>query len=148
METQTELRNALDKAKATRARRDDIKRKLNKAITDADASMIIEYERAAGDIEAEVFAAELELYKAKINEADARRAAATNERAHLENILKGAAAAYARQIEVADELRQRLQLVQAQLFGADNRIESAREELNAFRDELKVLAESRIGGNN
>jgi chromosome segregation ATPase len=149
METQqTELRKATDKAKATRDQRDAIKRKLNRAITDGNAASIIENERAAADIEANVFADEVLLLRAKVGDVEARREKATKERAHLENILRGANAAYAEKINEADVLRQRMQLCQAKLFGKDSEIETAREDLNDLRDALKALVETKIKGNN
>jgi chromosome segregation ATPase len=148
METQTELRKALDKTKSTRDKRDAIRRKWNKAITDADAPNIIENERALADIEAEVFADEVLLLKAKVNDVEDRREKATKERAHLENILRGANAAYAEKINEADLLRQQLQLCQARLYGKDSEIETAREDLNSLRDEIKNLVQTKVRGNN
>jgi chromosome segregation ATPase len=145
---QTELRKATDKARATRDRRDAIKRKLNRAITEGDALAIIENERRATDIEAEVFADEVHLLKAKVNDVEDRREKATKERAHLENILRGANAAYAEKINEADLLRQQLQLCQAKLFGNDSEVASTREELNDLRDALKALVETKVRGNN
>jgi chromosome segregation ATPase len=148
METQqAELKKALDKAKATRDQRDAIKRKLNKAITEGDAASIIEYERGATDMEANIFADEVLLLKAKVNDVEDRREKANTERGHLENILKGINARYAEKINEADLLRQQLQLCQAKLFGKDNEIETAREDLNDLRDALKALVETKIKGN-
>jgi chromosome segregation ATPase len=146
METQTELKKALDKTKATRDKRDAIRRKWNRAITDADAPNIIENERALADIEAEVFADEVLLLKAKADDVEARREKANKERSHLENILKGINSTYAEKINEADLLRQQLQLCQAKLFGKDNEIEIAREDLNNLRDELKTLVATKTKG--
>jgi chromosome segregation ATPase len=149
METQQAgLKKALDKAKATRDQRDAIKRKLNRAITEGDALAIIENERRATDIEANIFADEIHLLKAKVNDVEDRREKATKERAHLENILRGANAAYAEKINEADVLRQRMQLCQAKLYGKDSEIETAREDLNSLRDEIKNLVQTKVRGNN
>ncbi len=148
MEEQTELRKATDKARATRDRRDAIKRKLNKAITEGDAQAIIENERAAADIESEVFADQIHLLRARVEDVEDRREKATKERTHLENILRGANAAYAEKINEADVLRQRMQLCQAKLYGKDSEIETAREDLNSLRDEIKNLVQTKVRGNN
>jgi chromosome segregation ATPase len=149
METQqAKLKKALDKAKATRDQRDAIKRKLNRAITEGDALAIIENERRATDMEANIFADEVHLLKAKVDDVSARREKANTERGHLENILKGINARYAEKINEADLLRQQLQLCQARLYSKDSEIETAREDLNDLRDQLKTLVATKIKGNN
>ncbi len=148
METQqAELKKALDKAKATRDQRDAIKRKLNKAITDGNAASIIENERAAADMEANIFADEVLLLKAKVNDVEARREKATQQRTQSDKILRGANAAYAEKLHEADLLRQQLQLCQAKLYGKDSEIETAREDLNDLRDQLKTIVETKVRGN-
>lgn len=144
----TELRERSDHAKAKRAERGVISQKLQDAITGADASSIIELEKRAADIETEIFAADLRVLEAKIDETEARKIEANAERTELEASLKRANAVYALTLELADNARQKMQGIQAQLFGKDNEIESAREDINAIRDELKKLVATRSRGNN
>jgi chromosome segregation ATPase len=149
MEEQTELRKAMDKAKALRAEQDALRRKLNAAITAADPNAIMETEKRMVDIQTEIFASDLNLLKAKLEDADARRVAAVSERDRLEATdLKRAAETYALSVEVCDRARREYQAIQAVLFSKDSAVENARTEFNSFRDELKKLVEERVGGNN
>jgi hypothetical protein len=150
METQQAgLKKALDKAKALRAEQDALRRKLNAAITAADPNAIMETEKRMVDIQTEIFASDLNLLKAKLEDADARRVAAVSERDQLEATdLKRAAETYALSVEVCDRARREYQAIQAVLFSKDSAVENARTEFNSFRDELKKLVEERVGGNN
>lgn len=144
MQFGNDLTEAETRLEGLEGERADIQNRLAEAVEDGDADLIIRLERRAATVEVELFAARARVLKLRRLEVERLRREAMTRRDALEAELSEATKFYGEALTVADEARQKMQLLQVKAYGADSTVETLRQDLNDLNDNLKTLVSSRI----